>query len=380
MSEANAEKPEFDAFEETPAVELRVDAAERLAQQEAMEKVQTETGIKETREKIKQSRQKKSNAAPEKFAIETFGDFADQKDKDGKIVLTAEQTTAIEEAIDKAKNDDRFTPPHLAIGGKTATEYGGSRARNFSTVTKIISLPGDKKGFLVHNYPSSWIHRELDAFGKWTAGAPMRKAKSAAWKKTFETKSNVPTIETGDSNTVLMPFIENVNANDAFAFNHEIDDFGTMPEVAEYDLNKKLDLSDQIVDELARIHGTGKAWGEAILANMIITREGKPIIVDPEIRYDDDVPLSEQKAYDLIDFIQSLTSALKRSEKKIDIETIVERVIDHYPDKTVIKEIPKIAKAKSKWYRKLLRPIHELPRLGQNGKDYETVVKILLER
>jgi tRNA A-37 threonylcarbamoyl transferase component Bud32 len=145
-------------------------------------------------------------------------------------------------------------------------------------------------------------------------------------------------------------------------------------------MKRKILLSDKIVDELAGIHAKGTAWGEAILANMIIAKDGRPIVVDPEVRYDEGVPLPEQKARDILDFIHSLVSALRKSEKEFDIEAVVRHVIDRYPDKTVIDEFPRIAKDKSKWYRKLLRPIHELPRLGQNRKDYNAVLKVLLEQ
>ncbi len=361
-----------------PAVEQpEASPAERRETAEAAEQAVVEFEIAEVREKISRPRKKKKTPE-ESYHSENYGDFAEQRDENGKIILTEEQNAVIEEAIVKAKADDYWSPPSLLAGGKTATEYA-SRARNFSTRTRIVELPDKRRVFLINNYRLSWIHRELDAFGKWTAGAPMRKAKSHDWKRSYAGKSNIPTIENSDPNTITVPFIENVNADDAITFNHQIENFGAMPEIKNFGLEEKLDLSDRITDELAKVHGTGKAWGEAILANMIITKDGRPIIVDPETRFNENVPLNEQQAHDVADFIHSLVSGLRRSEKNIDIKAIIDRVIDRYPNKNVLAELPKIAKKKSKWYRKLLRPIHELPRLGQNGKDYEAVLKILRE-
>jgi|GEM_PF-2111728 tRNA A-37 threonylcarbamoyl transferase component Bud32 len=350
---------------------------ENLKKRTAAEHKETAAGIEEAERRIGEHRKKTNEPAGAEAA--RYGDFADQVTEKGMIALTKEQTAIAETFIEKTKTEDRFSPPSLLIGQKAATEYA-SRARSFSTRTRILELPDGRRVFVIHNYPLSGIHRELDAFGKWTAGAPMRKAKSKDWKKAVEEKSNIPTIECGDPDVVLMPFVENVNANDLFAFNHEIEDFGAMPDAKNYGMKRKILLSDKIVDELAGIHAKGTAWGEAILANMIIAKDGRPIVVDPEVRYDEGVPLPEQKARDILDFIHSLVSALRKSEKEFDIEAVVRHVIDRYPDKTVIDEFPRIAKDKSKWYRKLLRPIHELPRLGQNRKDYNAVLKVLLEQ
>ncbi len=353
---------------ETPA-ELRRDAVR--------ERTETALGIEKAKEIIEKHRKKSKK--PTSSKNERLGDFADQVNEEGGITLTPEQMPVVQKFLEKIKTEDRFSPPSLAIGGKIATEYE-SRARNFSTRTRILELPDGRKVFVINNYPLSGIHRELDALGKWTAGAPMRKAKHRDWKKAFAEKSKIPIIECDDPNIVLVPYIQNINADDVFTFNHEIKNFGEMPQVAGYGTEEKLELADKIVDELAKTHTGGIAWGEAILANMIIAKDGQPIIVDPEIRYNKDVPLTEQKARDLLDFIQSLVSALRRSEKDVDINAIVQRIIDHYPDAAVKSELPGIIKDKSRWIRKLLRPIHELPRLGQNSKDYEAVLNALREK
>jgi tRNA A-37 threonylcarbamoyl transferase component Bud32 len=362
--------------EEAPEIDVET-PGESPALENEVERAETDAAIEKTRERIGTHRkQKRKNAVRDEYV---YGDFTDQADEKGKISLTAEQNAALEPFIEKIKTEDSFSPPSLLIGGKTATEYK-SRARNFSTRTRILTLPDGRRVFVVHNYPMSGIHRELDALGKWTAGAPMRKAKSKDWKKQYESKSNVATIENDDPDIILVPYIDNVNANDLLAFNHEIDDFGIMPEVKDFGLEEKMDLADSIVDEIAKTHAKGVAWGEAIVANMIIGKDHKPIIVDPEVSYNKGVPLAEQKARDLLDFLQSLVSALRRSEKNIDIESIVQRIMNRYPDAGVKSEIPAIIKDKSRWIRKLLRPIHELPRLGQNNKDYNAVLDALREK
>jgi tRNA A-37 threonylcarbamoyl transferase component Bud32 len=335
----------------------------------------TNTEIAEVKETIQQIGDENASQ-DDKHDPALYGAFAGERTKSGTIALAPDAQKEVQRAITQHKKANRFSLPSLLIGAKTATGYD-SRARNFSTRNTIATLPDGRRVFVVYNYPSSWIHRTLDTFGKWTAGARMRKAESAQWKRAYEAKSNIPIIETDDPNVVLMPFIENMNANDVFAFNHEIKDFGVLPEAKDAGVDEKMEYADRIVDELANIHAKGAAWGEAILANMIITEGGKPVIVDPEVRYNKDVPLTEQKARDLRDLTMSIVSALRQSKEEFDVRTVVERVVGRHPDAAVRAELRQLAQKKPSFIRKLLRPIHELPRLGIKGSDYDKVVEAM---
>ncbi len=318
---------------------------------------------------------KKTIEEPEKLLL---GDFKDgELNINGKIGLSEgdEKRTVLE--IKKIKLKHRFSLPSLFAGSKTATEYD-SKADNFSTRTDIITLEDGRKIFAVYNYPMSWIHRSLDGISKYLAGDKMAKASSSDWKKTFESRSNIPIIECKDENVVLMPFIQNINAYDLFARNKEIEDFGQCEFAKDIGFDGKMQVAEKIIVELRAIHQKGKTWGETPLTNIIVTPEGNPIIVDPETQYYKDVPIVEQKARDIKDVVMSVCGALKYSEKINDYKPVVDRLLFQYADKEVVEELKKVISKKTTRIEKFVMFLYGVARLRINMVEYQKVTDAIL--
>ena len=136
-----------------------------------------------------------------------------------------------------------------------------------------------------------------------------------------------------------MPFIPNVNALDAFVHDKEIKKFGECAWAEHLTPEDKLELAHRIMDEMRRLHGKGTVWGEAILPNIIFTKDRQPVICDPEVRFDEDMPLKEAMARDLKDICLSIGSALATAEG-LDVETVVQGLLDRYGDREVVIELP----------------------------------------
>jgi len=343
-------------------------------------------------EKKTESSESESEAPAKEIDPALFGDFVGaEKDEGGRILLTekageAEETVKkLAEDIRKFKGEKRFSLPSVAKGAPTHTEYN-SKVRNFSTRTRIIELDDGRKVFAVYNYPASRVHRFFDGLMKRFAGDKMSKASSSEWKQVFEERSNIPIIKYDDPNVVLMPFLPNVNAHDLFARNKEIveegGNFGACQELAKnIDLEGKLDIGKRIISELEAVHGEGKTWGETILPNMIITPEGRPIIVDPETRYKKGVPIAEQKARDLRDILMSVCGALHHSEsddnKSVVYKTIVSSLLDNYSDASVIGELQRVVSKKPTFIQKIFRGSYESARLGISVPEYKKVAEAI---
>jgi hypothetical protein len=364
-------------FDNTPTAEIVTSDSERRAQETATRRERAETSrcLAETRETIHEGRQ--DAEAPE----ESWGQFADACVNDqGRIVLDKEQAEAARESVTALKSDRRFTPPHLAIGNKTAAEYE-NRSRTFATETEIIILPNGKKVFASYCSPASGVHRFFDGLMTRLSGNRMAKVSRSEWKKVYETQSRIPIIENADPEVVLTPFIPSVDAHDALAFNKgekPIKNFGAVPQVAGWGLPEKIRFAEKTVKEIADAHSAGQTFGEMILPNVLITSSGEPVIAFPETRYDKDVPVLEAKARDLRDFIHSAVSALRKSEgDAVDIPEIAKRLVVSHPDENVRSEIIRLCQEKTPWFQKLIRPIHEFPRLGTSGKDYEAVLEAI---
>lgn len=310
-----------------------------------------------------------------------MGDFKGAQLTDtGKIKFSPEEEKDAGRQIAAHKSKFLLSAPSVFQGSLTATEYG-SKARNFSTRTKIIELEDGKKVFAVYNYPLSSVHRFLDGMFKHLAGDRMGKAASGDWKKTFEARSNVPTIECEDPRVVMMPYLPNINAHDLFANNHKIKDFGECSWAEGTTTEDKLEFGDQIIQELERVHKTGKCWGETILPNIIITAEKQVVIVDPETQYDKDVPEAEQKARDLRDIIMSICGALHKSEPKDvgNYQAVVKRLMGQYSDKSVLQETKKLAAQKPTFIQSIFRVLHDSARLGISPAEYKKVSEAILE-
>jgi tRNA A-37 threonylcarbamoyl transferase component Bud32 len=260
-----------------------------------------------------------------------------------KTELLPRQKIELRNNIETIRNRNRFALPAVAAGNKTATEYD-SKVRNFSTVTNIVTLSDGEKLFVVYNYSTSRVHRALDGFMKKVTGCRMKKADFKEWKGRFEQKSRIPTIECEDENMVVLPFLPNVNAYDLFANRDAIKDFGECDFAETIDANGLLDVLEKVVVEIQDSHANNITWGELILPNIIVDKDQSVHICDPETSYDSDVPMTEQKARDLLDLIISSAAALEKED--VEYSVVAARILNNYQDKTVIKELQKLAQKK----------------------------------
>lgn len=178
---------------------------------------------------------------------------------------------------------------------------------------------------------------------------------------------------------VLMPYLANLNAHDLFARNKEIKDFGSCDWAENFNLEDKLKLGEKIVDELAKIHQSGRTWGETILPNIIITETQRPVIVDPETQYDNRVSKEEQRARDLKDLLLSISGAIQASEKITDYRPVVKQLLDRYPDREIIEELKNLVAQRPTFIQKIFRGFYETARLGINQKEYQKVTAAILE-
>lgn len=304
-----------------------------------------------------------------------YGDFVTEERRDGRIVLKEEDRVAIETASSLLR-EQATKLPALVKGLPIAVEYSG-RTNNFSTQTRIIELPDGRKAFAVYSYAASSIHRVLDGVMKHLAGLRMGKVSRARWKERFEHKSEIPVIESADPYTVLMPFLPNVNGYDVFVHNKEIGDFGEVEWANNVDLEKKLGLVDKIIDELRRVHGQGKVWGEFILPNIIFTKEEQVVVCDPEMEYDAGVSSLEARARDVKDILHSVCSALAKAEGQQDFPSVVKRILDRYEDEEVIAQLQKLVAGKRKWWQKLTFAYEQVRTGSASQAEYEDVLSAI---
>jgi tRNA A-37 threonylcarbamoyl transferase component Bud32 len=197
-------------------------------------------------------------------------------------------------------------------------------------------------------------------------GCEMKKVSAKDWKEAFESKSDIPVIENTDPDTVVLPFIPNVNAYDAFANRKEIKDFGECEYLRDAGEEELLLLADRMMQKIQELHEKGIAWGEVILPNFIIDKEKQAYICDPEVRYSDRIALAEQKARDLLDFLHSLSAAMNQTEGT-DYQVTVQRMLDQYEDDEVLGELKRLAEKKPKLRERIFFGYTQV-RLGQKKR------------
>jgi hypothetical protein len=171
---------------------------------------QDATAARELRQNLELTAQQRQERYPE----DLYSDFASDKTSTGKIALFGEVKEAVEKNAAHFRRQAKFMT-NTITGVPIAVEYAG-RTNNFSTQTRIMELPDGRKVFAVYDHKGSVVHRALDGVMKWASGLRMHKVSRKKWKRQFEEKSNIPTIENSDPDTVLMPFHPNVNGNDLF--------------------------------------------------------------------------------------------------------------------------------------------------------------------
>lgn len=316
-NEINREKTTSNKkFEECGDKELKIDNKEEELQ------------LQKTREKLK-------TAYGEKKEIRgNFQEFNQYFIGPNKIELPPNEKRTTHKMVSDFQKENLFILPKIFKGNKTATKYD-SKVTNFSTKTAIKELPGGQKVFVVDSYPLSFIHRAGDAVLRRIIGIKDYKVPNRRWKETFEKRSEIPTINIDNKRAVVMPYIPNINLGDLMA--HKIRDVGEVKWAAQINLQKKLEIIKKTAQAIENIHQKGKTWGEAILGNMIIDKNEKIWICDPETLFYKNVPLIEQKASDLLDVVFTSAAALDYSENYKNYTQIIEKVFSNYSDKEVIK-------------------------------------------
>lgn len=360
-----------EAIEEKGNVEAPEKTIEEIEKVENVEKMPEKESVVESKE-VSESEKIQS----EKQTL--LGDFEGVKiTADNRLELSDEERAEIVKLATQDVKKFKGTIP--IIGNKTATTYD-SKAMNFSTQTDIITTESGKRVFVVYDYPSSWVHRATANLMEWFSGNRMAKPSRKDWKQKFEEKSNVPTIENDAEHVVLMPYLPNINASDLFKRDKEMDDFGECEWVKDLGLEGKLEIAEKIIVALKDIHDKGVGWGEVILPNIIITADKEAVIVDPEMRYKEEVDLDEQKARDLRDIIFSLGGGINQSEGVEDYKALINTVLNAYGDEEIIKKASKLITKTTLRHR--IFGFWETVRLGADGgvrkkigKDFANIVK-----
>jgi hypothetical protein len=299
--------------------------------------------LAEQKEKLYEAQADKEPAeSGRKVDTSILGDFSPQDIKSGRIVLDEESKRAAEEQVQELQKT-AFSLGRLAGGTKIAAAYD-IKVNNFSTQTSIVTLPDGRRMFAVFADPASRIHRKIDGAVKHATGLRMGKVSRDEWKGAFEEHARIPLSTIDDQHTVLMPYVPNVNAYDAITNKDENRDFGEIEWAKEVTPEDRRELLQNMMSEIQDIHKEGIAWGECILKNLILTKEKRAIMCDPEVRYDAGVPLKEAQARDLKDFLISACTALREGEGSVDIKTAVGTLLDEYQDEKVLKELRKLCK------------------------------------
>ena len=270
----------------------------------------------------------------------SIGDFQHRVIADGRLVLSPAEQTALNAHTQNFSAEVKDSPVAITKGYKVAGVYD-TQVQGWTTRSKIVQLPDGERVFVLCSYPASWKRRTSDRLMEFLSGDPMRKPKPETWKSTVESRSNVPIVTTNSKDVVAMPFIESFNAYDLFAHQKDIKDFGPFSWAESMSVDERLNLLPPMVDALRRMHDQEKTWGEAILQNVILTRDQKPTFIDPETTYEN-IPLAEQKATDVRNLILSICGALARSEGFTDVQNVVETILDQYADPTLEVELAKI--------------------------------------
>lgn len=261
--------------------------------------------------------------------------------------------------LKKIKKDSRFVLPALFKGNKTATNYN-SDATNYSTVTNNVVLESGRELFAIYNYRSSWVHRILDTFCKKISGLPMRKANYRDWPETFRENSLLPVLDLVDNNgkvdgnMVVLERIPNVNVFDLIANfddlknpESEVDGCDFIKDMKKEDL---MGIVGRFSQEVAKIHNEGKTWGDLVPSNIIIDKNQKIHICDPETIYSKKLSIEKQKAFDLLECTTSFSSVMNKNHQIPYSETI-NTILNNYvtlvkDNEKVIAELKKIAEKK----------------------------------
>ncbi len=296
---------------------------------------------------------------------------------EGQIRLTQGEYKKLNKKTDAFFEEIKDSKTATTVGYKVEAAYD-SQVKGWTTRSKIMEIEG-KKFFALCSYPASRTRRLFDRFMEAVSGDPMRKPKPEKWKETVESRSNIPTVAGTPDNMVVMPYVESINAYDIFAHQKDIKDFGPFDWAETLDVEDKIVMAKGLAETLKATHDTGRTWGEAILPNMILTKDKEPILIDPETTYEG-IPETEQKATDVRNLISSISGALARSADMKDFSPVVKSVLAGYPDKEVREELKRICSQPQPWRQRLIFDGFSRFRIGATSlNEFEQVKKTIVE-
>jgi hypothetical protein len=360
-----AETKREQTFFEQPVTRINRQALERVEQSE------TERETRRIKEKLEQENK------PESPALPWSGDFEDASvSPEKQIRLTPAEYKKLNKKTDAFFEEVKDSKTATNVGYDVPAAYD-AHVKGWTTRAKIIDIDG-KKAFALCNYPASRWRRLSDRMMEYISGDPMHKPKPSTWKETVEARSNIPTIAGTPENMVLMPYIESINAYDVFAEQKNIKDFGPFEWAKTLTLEDKIAMAGDFAKTLKATHDTGRTWGEAILPNLILTKDKTPILIDAETTYEG-IPTNEQKALDIRNLISSISGALARSAEVKDFRPIVKNVLDQYPDPEIRTELKRVCSQPQPWRQRLVFNTFSKFRLGATDLDeFERVKKAIV--
>jgi hypothetical protein len=352
---------------ESGTIEERVDVARRIAE------LRSEIGHAD-----------KPSAKGIGIDAELLGDFdAGVLVAENRMRLDAEASQALARELSSFAETTRDSKVATNKGYPVAAVYD-AQVQGWTTQSRIVTLPDGQRLFALTSYPQGKRRRHLDRLMERLSGDPMRKPKPKDWKRIVESRNSIPTVEGTPENMVVMPFIESMNAYDLFAHQKEIKDFGPFSWAEGMSADDRLDLAPGIAEELSRVHGSGRTWGEAILPNVVLTKERKSIYIDPETTYEG-IEETEQRATDVRNLITSICGALARSEGVQDFKRIAGRVLDGYRATETIAALREICAKPLTFRNRLFFNIFSRFRVGSTdlnefNRVREAIVQAIDER
>lgn len=300
------------------------------------------------------------------------GDWPASAIREGTIQLTNEQQQECSVKTDAFFAEVKDSKLATDKGYKVAGAYD-VRVQGWTTRSTIIDVEG-KRLFVLCSFPAGATRRRFDRFMEVVSGDAMRKPTPEGWKRTVESRSEIPAVAGTRKDMVVMPYLEVFNAYDLFAHQKDIEDFGPFDWVKEATTGDKLAYVVPIAIALGRLHSSGKTWGEAILPNVVLDQEKKPTFVDPETTYEG-IPEGEQRARDVRNLITSISGALVRGEQYRDFQAVAQLVLEGYGDDSeLLEELDRLCAKPLGWRQRLTFEFWGKFRIGAtDAKEFEEV-------
>lgn len=329
-----------------------------------------EESRREDQERAREARTRASHAASSDDP--RLGDWSGAELRAGQIALAEAQQRECTAQTNAFFEEVKDSKPALDKGYKVAGAYD-VRIQGWTTRSKIIEVDG-KRFFVLCSFPAGNTRRRFDRLMEAVSGDPMRKPTPAGWKRTVESRSEIPTVAGTRSDMVVMPYLEVFNAYDLFADQKDIQDFGPFDWAKQATTGDKLALIGPIGAALARLHASGKTWGEAILPNVVLDQQRQPTFVDPETTYEG-IPEREQRARDVRTLIGSIAGALARAEDRRDFQDVAHLVLQGYGDDSeLVTALDRLCAEPLGFRQKLTFEFWGKFRVGAtDGKEFEEV-------